>query len=64
MYFLATIDCIDIAGRSSAWVYNQNIVGENDDFHSLYLIISRKRWVIGPRLLLTISCKSQILSLL
>ena len=42
----------DIAGRSSARVYNQNTVVENGDFQLLYAKMSRKQLVIRPWLLL------------
>jgi len=31
-----SLDCIDVAGCSSARVYHQNTVGENCDFQALY----------------------------
>jgi len=63
MYFSAIYILLDIAGRSSARVYNQSTVGNNGSFRSLYMKIPHKRWVIWPELLLTIYRKSRIVDL-
>jgi len=55
LYCQRCIDYVDIAGRSSLWVYNHNTVCENGDFQPLHPQVSRNLQTVSNAAMVTIN---------